>query len=279
MAYANGFSGDVRSLQHILQTLDRKLVAIPGVTCSGELSVTENAEIAYFFKRGVSSVKTGKVGNQVSFDKAGVTRVDIPMVDAVTIGAVLPRVNYSTISDDVVGDTVIKESITAANKYNELFVAALSKATNKATGTDPLTKDNVYDKIVDTIKQFKLKNKANGLKPEAIVVGPTASALLQSCPQFLRSTALGDDVVSEGYIGKVAGLKVVEALDLNEGASDNLDFIVLHPEGFAAPQNINSLFITDGTAAGYPGGTIVSGEIGHGFLITDQNLIMKRCHA
>ena len=44
---------------------------------------------------------------------------------------------------------------------------------------------------------------------------------------------------------------------------------MVNAEGFAAPLNIKSLAIVDATAAGYPLGTIVAGEIGYGFKITE----------
>ena len=56
MAYNNGFNGDQVSLQYILQTLDSKTILIPSITANANLSVSAMGEVAYFYKRGASSV-------------------------------------------------------------------------------------------------------------------------------------------------------------------------------------------------------------------------------
>lgn len=279
MAFANGYNGDVVSLNHILQTLERKVIAVPGVSCADGLSVSAMGETAYYFTRSASTVDVGDLGAQMEYTSGGLTRVDIPMVKAVQIKSVLPNANVATISADVVGDRVIYETMSAANKYNEKFLEALCDSTGSITGTTAADKSTVYGIIVDAIKEFKVKNKAKGMKPTCIVVGPTFEALLMKCPEFLRSTALGDAVVSsEGVIGKVCGLPVILAVDMDE-TTDKIDFILMNAEGFGAPQNVNSLVVTDATQAGYPAGTLIAGEIGYGFKVADNDLVLIRKHA
>ena len=269
----------VVSLNHILQTLERKVIAVPGLSCSQDLSVSAAGESAYYFTRSASSVTTGNLGAKMDYTSGGLTRVDIPMTSAIQIKSVLPNANVATVSADVVGDRVIYETINAANKYNEEFLKALCTSTGTITGTTAATKSTVYGIIVDAIKQFKLKNAAKGMKPTAIIVGPTFEALLMQAPEFLRSTALGDDVASyEGVIGKVAGLPVIVAVDMDESTS-KIDFILVNQEGFGAPQNVNSLVVTDATQAGYPAGTLIAGEIGYGFKVADNDLVLIRKHA
>lgn len=278
MSFANGFNGDVVSLNHILQTLDAKVIAIPGVTCSSGLSVSAAGETAYYFTRSATSVGTGTLGAQLTYTSGGLTRVDIPMTSAVQIKSVLPLANVETVSADVVADRVVYESLSAANKYNELFLAALYASTGTITGTAALTKATVYGAIVDAVKEFKTTNKAKGMKPTGIIVGPTVEALLLQSPEFIRSTAVGDAAVNDAYIGKVAGLPVISAVDLDE-TTNKIDFILINQEGFGAPTNVKSLVTVDATAAGYPAGTLIAGEIGYGFKIADNNLIEIRKHA
>lgn len=279
MAFSNGFQGDVTSLGHILQTLEAKVVAIPGLTCSEGLSVSSKGETAYYFTRGSSNVGTGTLGAKLTYVSTGVSRVDIPMTSAITINDVIPAANFEVIgSADVVADRVIMNAIDAANKYNEKFLDAVSESTGTITGTAALTKATVYGAIVDAVKEFKVKNKAKGLKPKSIIVGPTVASLLLQSPEFIRSTELGDKVVSEAFLGRIAGLAVVESQDLDETTA-KIDFIVMHPEGFGAPLNVNTFMIGDGLGAGYPGGKILAGEMGYGLKISDNDLILIRKHA
>ena len=54
------------------------------------------------------------------------------------------------------------------------------------------------------------------------------------------------------------------------------DIIMLNAEAVAAPINVKTLVIADATAAGYPGGVIVAGELGYGFKIADHDLVLIR---
>jgi len=278
MAYSNGFNGDIVSLKYILQTLEAKQILVPGKTCNPNLSVSVGGESAYFYKRNASSVGVGTIGDKLTYGSSGVTRVDIPLTSAIQIKCVLPHVNFATVSADVVADKVIQETLVAANKLNELALGKLSASTGAVTGTVALTGATVYGAIIDAVKEFKLKNAAKGMKPTAIIVGPSVESYLLKAPEFIRSTIAGDNVVGNGVIGSIAGLMVIEGLDMDETTA-KIDFILVNAEAFAAATNINTLYVVDGTAAGYPGGTIIAGEIGHGELIADNDLVLVRKHA
>lgn len=291
MAFSNGFSGDVKSLQYILQTLDAKTFVIPGVTVNSNLAVSAAGEVAYFYKRSsatatnVAGTTTTGIGQKIDYTSKGVERVDINIINAIQIGAVLPHVNVATVEGvSVIADKVIQESIQAANEWNEQAIAFLegeatnfykaadgSITTTSITNNAALTSTTVYSEIVKMRKAFNVANKASGMKPTAILVSEGVYALLLQSDEFIRKEQAQDlTVVSEGRVGRVAGLEVVTAVDMEE------DIIMLNAEGFAAPININTLVTTDATAAGYPAGTIVAGEIGYAFKIADQSLILVR---
>ena len=285
MAFSNGFNGDVKSLNYILQTLEAKQVLIPGVTSNPNLQVSAAGEVAYFYTRGASSVTSGTntLGSQISYTSSGVTRVDINLTNAIQIGAVIPYVNFATVEASVVADKVIQESLTAANTWNEKalayiegnatrFYAPTSGAitTVSITNNAALTATTVYAEIINMKKAFNVANKAKGMKPTAIIVSESINALLLQSDEFIRKEQAGDAMVYEGLIGRVAGLQVVVSPDAVE------DIIMLNAEAVAAPVNVKSLVIADATAAGYPAGIIVAGEIGYGFKIADQDLVLVR---
>lgn len=278
MPFANGFNGDVVTLNYILQTLEAKIVAIDGVTCNPSLSVSANGETAYYYTRGATTVKKGKLGQAHDYTSSGLTRKSIDITDSINIDVILPKVNVDTVTPDLVADKVIQETIEQANLYNQYFLEALYDTTSTAISGEALTADSVYQDIVNSIKSFKITNKKKGMKPTAIIVGPTTYALLLNAPQFARSVPSGDVTVFEGKVGSVSGIPVIEGLDLDE-TTNKIDYILMNAEGFAAPTNISSLVITDATAAKYPGGTLIAGEMGYAFQIADNDLIILRKHA
>ena len=278
MAFANSNNGDIKSLNHILQTLDTFVGAIPGVTCAAGLSKSVDAEEAYYFTRSASTVAKTTAGSQLSFTSGGCARVSIPMTDAITVSDVIPMVNYATVSDDVIADRVVYDTIGVANKYNEEFIGAVSATTTSFSSTTAMDADKIYGMIVDAITEFEVINKARYMSPTAIIVGPTAKGLLLKCPQFTRAGALGDSVVTKGVIGEVLGLPVVYFPGLDETTA-KLDFIMVNAEGVGAPISVNAMKTVDATSVGYVNGVAIAGEFTYGFKIADANLVIKKVHA
>ena len=259
MAYNNGFNGDHKSLEHILQTLDAKQILIPGVTVNAETSVTVDGESAFLYTRSATTVAAGNLGDAVTYAAKGVKRIDVPMVSRYAIGAVIPHANFSTVSADVVADKVIQEAMEAANAYNLAGITAMTSAATAKTYTKGL---DAYEALVEGVKNFKVDNKNRALRPTAAIVSPAFYGKLLVDERFVHATAQGDFVLSEGLVGKAAGVHVVEAVDLT-----GVDFILLNAIGVSAPMNVRTLIITDATAAGYPGGTLIAGEIGYGMKV------------
>lgn len=286
MAFSNGFNGDQKSLGYILQTLEAKQILIPGITSNADLQVSAAGEVAYFYKRDASSVTTGTLGAKITYGSTGVEKVDVVMTKALQIGSVIPFANHNTVGGvSVIADRVIQEAMTAANRWNEeavaflegnaklFFITSSGTLTTVSATNAALTKTTVYAEVVDMRKAFNLKNKAKGLKPTAVIVSEAVYALLLQSDEFIRKEQAGDgQVVAEGMVGKVAGLHVVVSPDMGTA----FDMIMLHAEAVAAPTNVNTLFIESGTAAGYPGGVIIAGEIGYNFKLGDEDLVILR---
>ena len=264
MAYNNGFSGDHVSLQHILKTLEYKTVLIPGVTANEDVSVSAAGEVGFLYTRSTSTVASGNVGDIVNYAAKGVKKIDVPMTLRYGIGTIIPYANYQTVSADVVGDKVIQEAIEAANQHNKAALTAMTAAAEAKT----YKKDAAaYEALVEAIANFKKDNAVSGLRPTAAIVSPEFYAQLLVDQRFIRIT----DAVIEGLVGKAAGVQIIESVDLTDA-----DFIILHKNGVVAPVNVNTLVITDSTQAGYPGGTLIAGEIGYGFkMITKADDLTK----
>lgn len=256
MAFSNSFSGDVKSLQHILKTLEYKTVLVPGITANRDLMVSAAGETAYFYTRSGSTVASGNVGDIVNYAAKGVKRIDVPMVKRLSIGAIIPNVNYATVDADVVGDKVIQESMEVANNHNKLALDAIVAAAEAKTYTKGAT---AYEALVEGIAEFKKDNAKNGLRPTGVLVSPDFYAKLLLDERFIRI----NDAVIEGLVGKAAGLQVIETVDMDA----NVDFILVNERGVAAPINVNTLVIVDGTPAGYPASALIAGELGYGFKV------------
>lgn len=265
--FTNGFSGDHVSLQYILKTLDAKTYAIPGVTVNPSLQVTAGGESAFFYTRSSATAEVGNAGDVVSYAVKGAKRIDVPMTSRIAIGGILPYVNHATVSADVVGDKVIQETIAQANKFNEGLVDALVAAATAKTYTKDAT---AFSALVEAVSDFKKDNKASGgLSPTAILAAPAFFAKLLVDSKINLAIVLKDGQVASDMVRRldIPGLPcpVIECADLSA-----VDFIILNAEGVAAPVVARTLNIVDATPVGYPGGTLIAGELPYGFKIVTK---------
>ena len=261
--FANGYEGDTVSLNCILQAQSHEDVFIPGVTENPNISVSVSGEIAYIDIPADASIGEGTVGGKVEFSSKGVSTHQIPMTTALTISDVIPHANFATVAADVVNSRWIQQTEKLQDTMNLKALTAVKAAATKFTDATVLTSANIYETIVNDIKEFETNttNKALKLKPTGIIVGATAKALLLNAPQFLRSTAVGDAAVTGGVIGSIDGKPVIESVELDALGAD---YLIVNCLGIGVPSNVNSAKQFDATPLGYIDGTALAGEVGYG---------------
>ena len=262
-------NGDQVSLGYILKTLNRKSYIIEGVTANPNITVTAAGESAFYYKRAAASVIEGTTGAKVDWaagNSKGVTRKSIDMTTCFQIADAIPHANFSTVSADVVGDRVVLDTITVANEWNKKYLAKLVSGGTAKTYAGALTLDNVYTTIIGAKATFITDHKTDYMRPESLFVAPDVMALLKAKNLVLFKDNLpGKSEKLEGYFDEMA---VIEAPDLAAG-----QFIIMNCLGAGSPLNVNNFYVTDGTAAGYIGGTLITSELSYGLEICDPTLI------
>ena len=120
-----------------------------------------------------------------------------------------------------------------------------------------LTKDNIYDSIVDIRTAMSKSNIPDDGK-RYLLVTPDTMALILKAPEFIKASDLGDAVVQTGAIGKIAGFLVIEWND----STANLAMLAGHPRfatranEFSVPIKLQNL---DGSGK-YIGASAVQGR-------------------
>lgn len=145
----------------------------------------------------------------------------------------------------------VPDGIVAERLDSATYAMALAMDTDGANtllaGSTPtavaqLTKDNIYGTIVDVRKAMTKANIPDDGK-RFLLVTPDAAALILKSPEFIRASDLGDEVIKNGAIGKIAGFIVIEWNDSTPG----LMMIAGHPRfatratEFAVPVHIQDL--------------------------------------
>lgn len=83
----------------------------------------------------------------------------------------------------------------------------ITGATKSVVGE--VTADNIYSILVDQRKAMTKANLPNDGK-RYFLATPDTYALILKCPEFVKASDLGDEVVQSGVAGKIAGLNIIE---------------------------------------------------------------------
>jgi len=289
MAFYSGFNGDYRSLETIIRTLRAKSYMVPGWISNPRTQVSVKGEIAYFFiDAAPTAAGSHTLGTQLTYTVKGVTRKNVDLSAGVKISAVIPQANYQTVTAPVVDEYVISESIKASNLLNEAFVTAAVAGADAKTYTNAATP---FAAMLEAIGDFKVDNKSSAGRPTGGFLSSAFKGLLLNDNKYIRATVQSDMLafgreraelalekeedpikrvamipqsreLFDGEVFWVAGIPFIEVPDMT-----TVDFMLFNAEGVAHVENVFSLALADGTAAGYPNGVIVAGEIGAGNVI------------
>lgn len=83
--------------------------------------------------------------------------------------------------------------------------------------TEPiaLTSQNIYGYFADLRKKLAMSNALAGGKRPWIVISPDVESLMIKSSEFTHASSLGDEVLKEGQIGRVAGFDVLTSTNLS----------------------------------------------------------------
>lgn len=142
--------------------------------------------------------------------------------------------------------------------------------------TAALTKTNIYDKVVDVVQEAKKKHlKANEMW--LAVSNETYGKIIKS-PEFIKASALGDSVVQNGMVGRIAGVDVYETDNFKD--EDNIDFVLgnrifcHYVDEWKVPVAVNKL--SDGK---HIGASAVQGRQVYGSKISRSKTVFVKKHA
>lgn len=128
----------------------------------------------------------------------------------------------ASVPDNLVADRLDSAGYSMGISIDSELVNLIVTEGTASENTAALTKDTIYDSIVDEITPLKKL----GLKVSELwlaVTNETYAILLKS-PEFVRATEMGDKVVKDGQVGRIAGLDVYETNNIPDEAK--VDYII-----------------------------------------------------
>ena len=128
----------------------------------------------------------------------------------------------ASVPDNLVADRIDSAGYSMGISLDsELVNLLLTKGTTSENKVE-LTKDTIYDSVVDETVPLKKK----GLKVDEMWLAVTNEtyALLLKAPEFIKASDLGDSVVQNGRVGRIAGLDVYETNNIPDDS--NVEYII-----------------------------------------------------
>jgi hypothetical protein len=184
----------------------------------------------------------------------------------------------AAVPDGMVAERLDSAGYALANVVDSALANALIAGGTASADTTALTKSNVYEKAVADITTAK-KAKVDPGKIWIAVTSDTYAKLIQS-PEFIAATGNVGELAA-GYVGKLAGVPVYEAINLNgittgSGSSQKtVDYVVGNGdfchfvEAWSVPVGVYDL--ADGAHIGC---SAVQGRKAFGFAISQQTSVI-----
>lgn len=178
----------------------------------------------------------------------------------------------------------VKEGFNAEALTTLAYTTSITVSDNILTLTATDGSD-VYDQIVADRQKLRLL-KAH---PDTIVVSPVTYSKLLKSPEFQRTGSIGDNAVSNGIVGRVAGLNVVEYENVNTlfsdgdtiggvtwvDADDDVEYFLYEKDAFSIVTSLNVARVID-----HPdfNGTLAQVETVSGFKVTNVSRVLIKLH-
>ena len=129
----------------------------------------------------------------------------------------------ASVPDNLIADRIDSGGYSLARQM-DIDGATTLLAGATVTNVSQLNAMNIYSTIVEVRTAMSKANIPDDGKRYLLVM-PETMALLLTCPEFIKASSLGDAVVQNGIIGKIAGFLVKEWND----STANLAMIAGHP--------------------------------------------------
>ena len=210
---------------------------------------------------------------------AGATHGDTAYVDLIidkdkAINEVIDGYDAASVPDNLVADRIDSGTYSMALQMEQDGTDVLEANATPTGGTEALSAENIYDKLVDFRTALTKARVPNDGKRWALM-SPDAYGLALKNENFIHATDLGDAVLQTGALGKIAGFLVFEDATL----SATTDFITGHPDWCSRVGEWQvPVHVQDLSGSGkYIGASAVQGRKVYGHKVTKkQTLLIKK---
>ena len=163
--------------------------------------------------------------NGIAPTNGSTTYVTMPITKDKAINELIDGYDAASVPDDLVADRLDSGAYSMAAQIDtDGATVLLAGATVVGVGT--LTADNIYDNLVDIRTAMSKLNIPDDGKRYFLATPDTYALILKDKDHFVHATSLGDEVIANGIVGRIAGFNTIEWND----STANLAGIAGHPQ-------------------------------------------------
>ena len=257
----------VRYSDMVLAKVRKELVLKDGVVFNNDYEGTPTAGAVKIPVRDTEvAVSDYDKANGLAAASGTTTYATMTLNDDIAVNELIDGYDAQAVPDGIVAERLDSAAYSLASTIDDRGATTLLAGATIVNETT-ITKDTIYEKIVDIRTKMSKANIPNDGK-RYLLVTPDTMALVLKSPEFISASSLGDEVKATGAVGKIANFLVIEWND----STANLAMLAGHPRfatrcnEFSVPVKLQNL---DGSGK-YIGASAVQGRMVLGHKVTRQ---------
>ena len=149
--------------------------------------------------------------NGTELTTSNTTYITLPIDHDASVNELIDKHTAAAVPDNLVAERLDSAGYSMAVETDTNLGNALLECT-AIKDTAALTPETVYKAVIDARTQAR---KAHVKTSEMwLTVTPDAYGVLLQCPEFIKPSNLGDQVVQEGVVGRIGGINIYVVCDI-----------------------------------------------------------------
>ena len=203
--------------------LRNELVLKDGVVFNNRYEGDPKAGAVKVRKSGESTISDYDRENGAEMTKSGSEWITITVDKDKVVNEIIDGYEASAVPDGLVADRLDSAGYGLAQVIDKDGAKELIENGTVLEDTTALTKQTVYNRFVDVMVELDENNiPTNG---RYAIVAPKVYALIIKSEEFIKASALGDEIVKTGAVGQIAGFTLYKSNNLGE----DVEVIFGHP--------------------------------------------------
>lgn len=216
----------VRYSDMVLAKLRKELVLKDGVVFNNDYEGDPKAGSVKIPVRDTEvKAKDYNTATGIDPDAGSTTYKDLPIDKDKAVNEIIDGYEAAAVPDGIVAERLDSAGYSLSATLDSDGGAALIAGATAKTLSAAADATNIYDTIVDVRTQMSKANVPNDNRRYLLVTPDTLALILKDTEHFIRASDLGDELVQNGIIGRIAGFNVIEWNDDTE----NLVALAGHP--------------------------------------------------